>query len=151
MNPSKLFELFDKARQHQKWPSLTIPCYTDEARFDRSNIKLGAGTDSNTIWVSNGVGKGNPNHKLFGKINREAFVPYMADTIEMIDVKNILTRLCEDPIKFGALKGQEFRHCIFCNTELTSKASLFAGYGPICADNWGLPWGEYKDESLENL
>lgn len=150
MNPSKLFELFDKARQHLKYPSLIFSYHTDEALFDINNIKLGLGTDPNTIWVSNGFARGNPKNILYGKFPRfyNGFVPYHNRSVDII---SILEQLCEDPIKFGSMKGQKFRHCCFCNTELTSKESLFVGYGPICADNWGLPWGEYKDESLENL
>src|SRR5258708_1143510 len=148
MNPSKLFDLFDKARQHLKWPSLTIQQYVDEAKFDRAQIRLSSGTDLDIIWVSNGLGKGNPNNKLYGRFSRTNFIAYRNDVFDIIP---IMQELCEDPIKFGALHVQQYKHCCFCNTELTSKTSLFAGYGPICADNWGLPWGEIKDESLEHL
>jgi len=142
MNPSKLFELFDKARQTLKYPSLTIPL--DHIRI----IKISLGTNNGAIWVSNGLGRNHPDNKLYGKFTLEKFTPYLNETSELIP---ILKELCEDPIKFGALHSQKYKHCCFCNTELTSKASLFVGYGPICADKWGLPWGEYKDESLENL
>jgi uncharacterized protein DUF6011 len=141
MNPSKLFELFDKARQHLKYPAIVIDNVTEK-------IKIGLGSDPNIIWVSNNIPKGYPNSKLYGKFTRYNLVSYRNDTFDLIP---ILEELCNDPIKFGALHGQQFKHCIFCNTELTSKASLFAGYGPICAENWGLPWGEVKDETLENL
>lgn len=148
MNPEKLFELFDKARTHLKYPSLTIPIGDEK-------LKIGLGTDPNVIWVSNGIPRGYSDNKLYGKFIRLAsakdqFVPYRNDIAET-HIFDTLTQLCEDPIKLGILKGQEYKHCIFCNTELTSKASLFAGYGPICAENWGLPWGEVKDELLENL
>ena len=143
MNPSKLFELFDKARQHLKYPSLYFPDIP---------LKLGIGNDPKVIWVSNGFARSNPLNKLYGKFQRLSgndmlWYPYNC----LQGTADILHQICEDPLKYGALHGQQYKHCCFCNTELTSKASLFAGYGPICADNWGLPWGEYKDESLENL
>lgn len=33
-------------------------------------------------------------------------------------------------------------HCRFCHKDLTHPASKFAGYGPICAAKYGLPWGQ---------
>lgn len=32
--------------------------------------------------------------------------------------------------------------CIFCSLTLTDERSIKAGYGPICASNNGLPWGD---------
>ncbi len=144
MNPSKLFELFDKARQSLKYPSLTIPDGENKAQ-----IKLGIGNDPNTIWVSNGYARSNPYNKLYGKFIRGYTLFYNYKAPNHIDL--VLTELCKDPIKYSIIHGQQYKHCCFCNTELTSKASLFVGYGPICAEKWGLPWGEIKDESLENL
>jgi len=143
MNPSKLFALFDKIKLYRKYPSLVFITHNAQ-----ETIKVGAGTDPNTLWVSNGLVRSDPAHKLYGKFSRSNFIAYRNDAFDVIP---IMQELCEDPIKFGAMRGQQYKHCCFCNTELTSKASLFAGYGPICADNWGLPWGEVKDESLENL
>ena len=31
--------------------------------------------------------------------------------------------------------------CSFCSIALTDKRSVAVGYGPICASNYGLPWG----------
>lgn len=145
MNPSKLFALFDKARQTLKYPALMIP---DEE--NKAQIKLSIGNDPNTIWVSNGFARSDPANKLYGKFVR-GYTLFHEYKPSMNHIHNTLSQLCEDPIKFSVIHGQQYKHCCFCNTELTSKASLFAGYGPICADNWGLPWGEIKDESLENL
>lgn len=43
----------------------------------------------------------------------------------------------EDAQKFGALYGR----CVFCTQQLNDERSIAAGYGEICADNHGLPWG----------
>lgn len=143
MNPSKLFALFDKVKLYRKYPSLTFVTHNIQ-----ETIKIGMGNDPNILWVSNGMARSNPANKLYGKFIRTDFIAYRNDSFDIIP---IMRELCDDPIKFGAMRGQQYKHCCFCNTELTSKESLFAGYGPICADNWGLPWGEVKDESLENL
>ena len=38
--------------------------------------------------------------------------------------------------------GDETHNCCFCGLELTDERSTSAGYGPICAGKYGLPWGE---------
>lgn len=48
------------------------------------------------------------------------------------------TKLSLDEAKeFGVLTGT----CVFCARELTDERSIEAGYGPVCADKNGLPWG----------
>lgn len=43
---------------------------------------------------------------------------------------------------FGKLTGT----CVYCALKLTDERSLSVGYGPTCAANNGLPWGEVSDE-----
>src|SRR5256885_12419051 len=106
MNPSKLFELFDKAQRNLKFPSLTI---------QNPKIKLSVGNLPNTIWISNGLRRGDPFNKLYGKFSRTELVTYRNDIAELIPT---LRDLCENPIKFGILHGRKYSHCCFCNTEL---------------------------------
>lgn len=44
----------------------------------------------------------------------------------------------EDAAAFGKLYGI----CIFCSRDLTDERSIAMGYGPVCAENHNLPWGE---------
>jgi len=39
--------------------------------------------------------------------------------------------------EYGRLTG----NCCFCHKELSTDNSLEVGYGPICADNFNLKWG----------
>lgn len=48
--------------------------------------------------------------------------------------------LLSNPISESALHGKEYGRCCFCNRELDNEGSIFHGYGPICAEKWGLPW-----------
>ena len=48
--------------------------------------------------------------------------------------------LLSNPISESALQGKEYGRCCFCNRELDNEGSIFHGYGPICAEKWGLPW-----------
>ena len=57
-----------------------------------------------------------------------------------------LYALAADPVKAAAAYGHQTGACCFCNRELTDARSVGVGYGPICAGNYGLPWGEVRAE-----
>lgn len=44
----------------------------------------------------------------------------------------------EEAARFGKVTGV----CVFCSRKLTDERSITVGYGPICAEREGLPWGE---------
>jgi hypothetical protein len=43
----------------------------------------------------------------------------------------------EEAAAFGHATG----HCVYCSRELTDDRSVEVGYGPVCAEKNGLPWG----------
>lgn len=49
--------------------------------------------------------------------------------------------LIKNPQEVLQTAGRKHSFCCFCGTQITSKDSLAVGYGPICAENFGLPWG----------
>lgn len=50
--------------------------------------------------------------------------------------------LAKDPAGYAKVYGQRFGNCCFCGLDLRDGRSVAVGYGPICAENYGLPWGE---------
>lgn len=61
-----------------------------------------------------------------------------------------LGQLALDPTHTAVKHGQKTGICCFCGLLLTTAESVYAGYGPICSDKYGLPWGQVEgDESLE--
>ena len=40
--------------------------------------------------------------------------------------------------------GKEYHHCILCNRALKDKRSTDVGYGRVCANSRGWPWGEVE-------
>lgn len=48
------------------------------------------------------------------------------------------------------LHGQKYGSCCFCGRELIEKASVFYGYGPICAENFGLPHDLSEEQIKKN-
>jgi hypothetical protein len=57
------------------------------------------------------------------------------------DVEAILVRLGDDPVKTAADHGKLTGRCCFCNRHLEDEKSTDVGYGPVCAKNFELPWG----------
>lgn len=57
-----------------------------------------------------------------------------------------LDRFEDDPLEYARIYGRRTSNCCFCGRLLETKESVFAGYGPICAEKFGLPWGMYDAE-----
>ena len=59
----------------------------------------------------------------------------------------VLTKLAADPHATAHAYGLQTNNCCFCSKTLTDKRSVSAGYGPTCADNFGLSdqWASAAD------
>lgn len=56
-------------------------------------------------------------------------------------VLSLLKAIDADPTTFSKVAGWLTSSCCYCNRELTTAESRGAGYGPICAGRYNLPWG----------
>lgn len=56
----------------------------------------------------------------------------------------MLDALALNPAEVAAAYGKLTSRCCFCGKELSTAESLAVGYGPDCADHFGLPWGVVK-------
>lgn len=54
------------------------------------------------------------------------------------EIIDMLENVAENPLKAAKLHGQETGSCACCGRELTNKASIQLGIGPICAEKFGL-------------
>ena len=52
----------------------------------------------------------------------------------------MLEQIEKDPIAAATLSGKLTSCCSFCSKQLTDERSVVLGYGPVCAEHWGLPW-----------
>lgn len=64
-----------------------------------------------------------------------------------------LSEFDTDVAQGAKVYGRAFGHCCFCGLTLTDQPSVEAGYGPVCAGRWGLPWGQVTlpDDLLSQL
>lgn len=56
-------------------------------------------------------------------------------------VAALLTRFSASPAVVAAECGKLMGACSFCSRPLTDARSVEVGYGPVCAENYGLAWG----------
>jgi len=59
-------------------------------------------------------------------------------------LRNLLRRMSASTAELAAVTGEQGRNsgrCCYCAHPLTDQRSLDAGYGPICAERYALPWG----------
>lgn len=57
------------------------------------------------------------------------------DTLRALDTLN------RNPLEHARGYGRKTSNCCFCKKHLETSESVSAGYGPVCAAHWGLPWG----------
>mgnify|MGYP000455659367 CR=1 FL=1 len=69
-------------------------------------------------------------------VNSELHVKSIASDEEVEALKRLETA----PLEFARAYGQRTGSCMFCGHSLTTAESVGNSYGPICAEQWGLPW-----------
>lgn len=77
--------------------------------------------------------------KLFGIIGLDGVFKPARDCND--DVIELLKKFNENPEEVAQEFGRLMHVCCFCMRGLRDKRSTDAGYGPVCADRFGLAWG----------
>jgi hypothetical protein len=89
----------------------------------------------------------------YARIETDGSLTLNEKTLRPAGLEEELRKFAADPVGYAASYGRESSNCCFCGITITSDDSLAVGYGPICADKWGLPWGiqplPVQDEKLE--
>lgn len=125
--------IFERASQRLKYPKivdlsistfspLTLKRCGDRSKYPGSISVL----EKNENWY----GRIMPDGKFWGSRDCPDWVKTALFTMD----ENVY----EAVANHGRLTGQ----CCFCGQKLTDERSLAQGYGPVCAENYGLPWGE---------
>ena len=133
-------ELLDRANAKLKWPRLLFRAGAEDYRL---TVAGPMARHPGTINVTD-TSKGDDGQRpWYGRITREGrFEPRQSlDDEKVRAITEALAFLSKDPAGAAKVYGLETGVCCFCGIELTDKRSISAGYGPICADKWGLPWG----------
>lgn len=119
-----------------KWPRLVF----DYRAIGGNKLAFGSSRDPNIIVVKF-------NGKFVGKITDKGFHRRGATDAVVEFAKAIGLGGFEVVRVYGLRTG----NCCFCGRELTTGESTAVGYGPICADKYGLPWGETVARSTVDI
>ena len=138
-NLSKLVELFAAAKGNLKHPKIKL-------EIDGEPLKLTlAGPQAKhpgTINITDGGPWGD--NKWYGRVTAEG--EWEPSSVVTEPLRKLITTVLENfsiNAKHAAMSyGHASSQCCFCAKQLDTKESVSAGYGPVCADKWGLPWGD---------
>lgn len=133
----KVVELFDKAKEHLKYPKITLSC------MGKKVLLSVAGSGSKVPGSISVMGEGKyPAREWFGRVSQlGTWTPspkVLENSLFMTELKALLEDFGNDPAgvakKYGLLTG----NCCFCGSDLSDERSTAAGFGPVCADHYGL-------------
>lgn len=131
---SGVIALFDRARKHLQHPAIRLQT---EAGTVRLSV---AGERARVPGSINVASDGSfEDRDWYGRVHRDG--RYEPSRQAPAGVEKHLRRFAADPAGVAAEHGRLTGHCAFCNRALDDERSTAVGYGPICAGNYGLPWG----------
>lgn len=140
-----VYELFEKASLKLKYPRIRM--FLPEPGITVDLMK--AGPMSKMAGMIKVIKKMTVGNFYFGHVTPEGhFYPSFEAKPYMDVLTELLGSLAEEPALVAAYYGKLTGRCIFCDSELTDPRSTEMGYGPVCAQNWGLPWGEKNDHTI---
>lgn len=140
----RLIAMFDKAKQHLKWPAIVfavegIGSFRLSVAGERARVP-------GSINVTEAQKNGDEGRVWFGRINRDGTF----EAARKVDVPAALVdglrEFAADPAGYARRSANLTGRCCFCNQGLTDERSTTVGYGPTCAAHYGLPWGERAGE-----
>jgi hypothetical protein len=137
---SGVVALLDGAAQKLKHPKLLVRVVDRDLRLTIAGQRSAA---PGSINISS-TEKAFADRTWFGRVSRDGvFEPSRSLTqATATAIAAALTALAADPAKVASVYGHQTGNCCFCGLELTDSRSIHVGYGPVCAEKWGLPWGE---------
>lgn len=146
-----IMELFNTAKQHLHYPRITL---TGIEGIPYGKLMLYLSVKSpqyaNCVLITNAARDLDKriyaviNTKGKGYINTASMQTLSKEDAEAVCMQILL--IAENPVNYSKVTGQKYGHCCFCGLELTNASSVHHGYGPICAEKWGLPWGDRPDD-----
>lgn len=128
--------LFEAAAQTIKYPKLELKTADGES----FTLSLAGAKAKFPGSVNVTDGGQYPDNTWYGRVHPDGTFEQSRgkdkDLVARIVTK--LRALAKDPHGVAYHHGKTYGKCCFCAKTLTHANSLAAGYGPVCASNWGL-------------
>ena len=129
----EIFTLFNRAAETLRYPAMHLRSKNGD------KIRVYRATKGYIAITLNG--------EYIGKLPAadKHIILYDSPLFNHNELINELDTILSNPISESALQGKEYGRCCFCNRELDNEGSIQHGYGPICAEKWGLPWSAERN------
>lgn len=139
----RVFDLFDTAKAAGvKYPKITIVMHGHDHRHLRLYLSGPASKAPGTLQMLTEDDTGDLKAWL-GRIGRDNHVTASYHGKAHLEAAlRTVRELNENPAEAAADHGHLTGNCCFCHKLIKTDASLAVGYGPKCAEKFGLPWGE---------
>lgn len=134
-----ILDLFARAAEHLQYPRIRL-----EAGGKRVVISQ-AGQKSKypgALNITDGAPYGE--NVWYGRVTQDGAFTRGRDCTD--EIQALIERFAEQPAEIAAEYGRLTGQCCFCGRHLEDERSTATGYGPICAEHWGLPWGDRPRE-----
>ena len=130
---AEIFKLFTRAATHLRYPAINM------RRKNGDKLRIYLATKGYIAITLNG--------EYVGKLPAadKNIILYDSPLFNHNELMSELEAFMKRPISESALQGKEYGRCCFCNRELDNEGSIQHGYGPICAEKWGLPWSAERN------
>ena len=131
---SRIIAMFDRARTHLRRPAIVLDGF-------RVNIAGARAQEpgSLTVTAPERDDASQYGRAWYGRVTRAGEWMPSRDAPEGLGAK--LRAFAADPAGVAAEYGRLHGACCFCRRALRDERSTAVGYGPDCADHYGLPWG----------
>lgn len=131
---SRIVQMFDSASSHLKRPKIILGDVKFYIAGPRSRY------EGQIMIVSKEYGGA-----YYGRIDNEG---KLYDGRDMDDeLRDKIISLAENPEAVASENGKLTGNCCFCGRKLTDPRSVSVGYGPVCAERYGLEWGTVAEKA----
>ncbi len=142
--------LFDRARKHLKFPAIVLGV-PDLGGGIRITVAGERAKVPGSLTVTSADRGGDGARVWYGRVLLDGsyFAASACTPRERTEIEARLRAFSADPAKVAGEHGRLTGCCCFCNRKLDDERSTAVGYGPVCADHFGLPWGARPAEFAE--
>lgn len=129
---ARLVSMFTTAKTTLKFPSIRFQ--TKDGKPFKISPAGEASQNKGWLYVKSG-------QDYLGKISPDGEY-FQARSCTTEGVAEAIRDFAANPEGAASAYGHSVGQCCFCGQGLTDGRSVKVGYGPICADKYGLAWGE---------
>lgn len=126
-----IVELLVRASSKLQWPAIRL------STASYGNVKVSWNRSKSLANVTDGRPFGS--NEWYGRI--DALGQWVPSRSSNVNVERLLGLLAADPVGTMQAYGHSTGQCGFCGRTLSNEdRSVKVGYGPVCANKYGLPW-----------